>query len=296
MFYLRQFFKDAWEGIAAMPTGGIADFYMRPYREIISSLAALWAVLMTFFITVGIVAERMQGEIPSDWGVFLLTWAFPGFAVWILSSVGHELLDRSQARNARDRLQREAIQARMADGEPVSIELSKTVLSIVAAGTGGFVLVGLVFIFGAAGLSNEPTAALVLFAVGVASVTFFGMGARRVRKALWSESPGLVIGPEGLTCNIMSTWEGLIPWADIEKVEPVGRGTGVLVFDLEKYKPVTGRLKKYSFDYNVANFGTPIVVFPDTLKIRSDLLQFSIAEGFRQFGRNVEPERTVQDN
>lgn len=166
----------------------------------------------------------------------------------------------------------------MDSADETIIELSKTKLALMLAGSCAFVAAGgwllthdaAVIRYGKSFrfFFNSPP---YVYAVGLAAVVFFGLCGLAALRKLLDKKPGLVLNSSGVMDNASGMSAGLIPWSEV---------VGVDVFEVEKQKMLIIRVsdpRKYverggpiRRAINKANYkvgGNPIAVASSALKI-----------------------------
>jgi hypothetical protein len=120
---------------------------------------------------------------------------------------------------------------------------------------------------------NNP---LLVHAIGVASMVFFGFcGVVGIRKLL-DRTPGLVLSSAGMSVASSTAPGGLIPWGDVEgfATHEIHRQK-FLVVKLrapEKYVRTGGSIRQALHRANMNMVGSPISLSSSTLKINFDEL------------------------
>ena len=161
----------------------------------------------------------------------------------------------------------------------IKIEISKTKLILALIGSIVFVVVGVIFVVNptkfTSFLFRNP---MLIFLSGIASIVFFGGLLFYLLTKLFDKKPGLVISEKGITDNSSATSVGFVDWEDIQEItvqEVMSNKFIILKTNQpEKYiNRATNKLKKHSLNYNYKNFGSPIAVTANSLKISFKTLE-----------------------
>lgn len=146
---------------------------------------------------------------------------------------------------------------------------SKTLL-LVTIGL-GFVALGAYFLaLDPAAIESRGRSPLLIYAVGIASVVFFGLCTAAGIWRLFSSKPGLVVSPEGIEMFGMGE-STVVPWRDISgfslyKVQ----GQKMLVLNLyepEKYLEAGGGLRRRLAKANYGLCGSPMAISTSSLEL-----------------------------
>jgi hypothetical protein len=113
-------------------------------------------------------------------------------------------------------------------------------------------------------------------------------------KKLLNNKPGLIIDEEGLTENMSVFSFGLIPWSDITEIYESSvqasiaskqKFITIVVKDPGKYvSRETNSIKKKLLSLNEKNYGSPIHISTNTLKIDHDELLLLLTREFAKYG------------
>lgn len=170
----------------------------------------------------------------------------------------------------------------------IKIEISKTKLILALIGSILFVIVGFIFVVNptkfTSFLFRNPT--LILLS-GIASIVFFGGLLVYLSKKLFDKKPGLIISNEGITDNSSATSVGFVEWNDIQGIEVQEVMSNKFIM-LKTNKPdkyinnATSKLKRHSLKYNYENFGSPIAITSNSLKISFKNLEELIRKEFEK--------------
>lgn len=126
--------------------------------------------------------------------------------------------------------------------------------------------------------------------VGIISIVFFGTCLVHIFKKLLQASDGLRIDDKGITDNSTASAVGFIPWDDIEKIEPIvfNRQKFILIFvkhpDRYVQRQRSAILRK-GMQVQNRQFGTPIVLATNILRIRHADLCALLEEAFEEYKR-----------
>ena len=152
--------------------------------------------------------------------------------------------------------------------EQIAIPLSKRKLLLFALGGVAFAALGVWLFINADDMPKSP---LLVRAVSVVCVSFFGLIAIKAGTMLFSTSPGLVIDAEGLVDNASGIAVGRIPWSDIKKIRistaETHRFLTIELRDPQKYVRRARLVKRSILTQNMKYFGGPVHIPADTLRI-----------------------------
>lgn len=152
--------------------------------------------------------------------------------------------------------------------EQIAIPLSKRKLLLFALGGVAFAALGVWLFINADDMPKSP---LLVRAVSVVCVGFFGLIAIQAGAKILSTSPGLVIDAEGLVDNASGVAVGRIPWSDIKKIRittsETHRFLTIELRDPQKYVRRASLVKRSLLSQNMKYFGSPVHIPADTLRI-----------------------------
>lgn len=147
-----------------------------------------------------------------------------------------------------------------------------------------FVAIGVMMFFiepsGRRSMLNIPA---IRYGVGIASIVFFGAAMIFVIKKLQENKPGLIIDETGITDSSSSIAVGQIPWSDIQNFAVASvmnqKFLMIVVKNPNDYiNKQTNALKRRGLIYNHTNYGSPISISANTLKIKLDKLRALLEE------------------
>jgi len=129
-------------------------------------------------------------------------------------------------------------------------------------------------------LINVP---VIRYGLAVACILFFGYTGIFFISRLKGDKPGLIIDEYGITDCSSSVNAGLIPWADIRQFTVVNvmnqKFLMIVVHNPNDYiNKQTNALKRRAMIYNHSNYGSPISISANTLKIKLPQLQILLEE------------------
>jgi len=116
-------------------------------------------------------------------------------------------------------------------------------------------------------------------------------------KKMFDSKPGLVLSEEGVYDNTSAFQFGLIPWSDISgvyertiqaSIASKQRFVTIGLVSPEKYiSKETNVLKRKLLEVNAKNYGSPIHISTNGLKIKHDELLKLVKEYFERYKRSV---------
>lgn len=172
--------------------------------------------------------------------------------------------------------------------ETTVIPLSKTKTFLLLLGSLGFVIAGIFFI----AMPDHFTSYRmpfwqVIFATGIVAVLFFGLCAVFIFKKLLCKSDGLHIDHTGIIDNSTAVSVGFIPWSDIEDIQTVHTAgqafVAVYVRKPEHYiERQPGNFARKVLRSQYKNFGTPVYISANTLRINHKQLENLLKTAFRE--------------
>lgn len=129
-------------------------------------------------------------------------------------------------------------------------------------------------------LLNIPA---IRYGVAVVSILFFGFAALILLKQLKENRPGLILDERGITDSSSSMAARLILWSDIQKFTEASvmnqKFLIIVVNNPNDYiDQQSNALKKRGLKYNLNNFGSPIAIAANTLKIKLPQLKALLEE------------------
>ncbi|MDR2222926.1 MAG: hypothetical protein LBE34_09310 [Flavobacteriaceae bacterium] len=160
----------------------------------------------------------------------------------------------------------------------IIIPLSKAKMALLMFACFVFVALGVCFVFappqGNHAIYNNP---YILFVIGIASIILFTFFAILYIKKMFDPKPGLIINNQGIWDNATAVSAGLIPWKDILSIEEVEAYSQkfilVVVSNPEEYlNKVTNSFKRKAIEANFKQYGTPISISANGLKISKNQL------------------------
>ncbi len=163
--------------------------------------------------------------------------------------------------------------------DSVMIPSSKRKLALLFLGALVFVAMGFWFVAAPPTLDNHfifkyP---VVIIAVGLVSIVFFGLCACYIFFRLFDTSPGLVINKSGIIDNSSGVAAKDVSWSDVERIDvmEIFGQKFVLLFVQNPELYITrqkSRIKRFMMRRNFNMCGTPITIAPNGLKISFDEL------------------------
>lgn len=173
--------------------------------------------------------------------------------------------------------------------EKIIIPLSKTKMILSLVGACAFVVAGVWLFLNTALFSEFPYAffrePLVIRAVGLISIVFFGAIAVMVIRKLSDDKAGLILDAAGIVDNSNATSIGFIAWEDVTAIRRhqvmSTKFLLVDVVDSEKYikKAKDGFMTKM-LRLNTKQYGTPISISSNSLQCSFDELEAKVHSAF----------------
>ncbi len=174
------------------------------------------------------------------------------------------------------------------------IQTSKTKTLLLVVGSIGFVALGAWF------LSLDPTEieskccfnnSFFLYAVGIASVGFFGLCAIAAIWRLFSSKPGLIVNSKGIELFAIGP-STFIPWPDVSGFSKVEvQGQKLLVVHLhnpQKYMETGGKFRRSMAAASYKMIGSPISISSNSLAISFEGLYELCETYFQRYANGAE--------
>lgn len=154
----------------------------------------------------------------------------------------------------------------------VEIPLSKTKMALMLAGSALFVAAGIWF------LSNPDrfhANHVLIMAVGIAAIVFFGVIALYIVSKLFDTRPGFIVDNDGITDNSSMFALGFVPWEDVLELNVISvanqRIIMVLVKDPDGYiRRQPNALARRTASMNYRSYGSPVAITANALKTKFD--------------------------
>jgi hypothetical protein len=175
-----------------------------------------------------------------------------------------------------------------------TIELSKTKLLLLIAGALIFVALGIwMYQLDPAWIETQRrfNSPVIVHAIGIVSVVFFGAcGAAGLKKS-FDKKPGLVLSAAGIVDNSSAVSAGLIPWSDIQGfgIHQIQKQRLLIIklADPEKYIRAGGSMKQALHRMNTRICGSPVAISSNALKINFDELVGLCNSYHTKYGRTA---------
>ncbi|MEL1245827.1 STM3941 family protein [Flavobacterium sp. DGU11] len=157
--------------------------------------------------------------------------------------------------------------------EPVVIQLSKGKLALLLIGSIIFVIIGVwILVSGPVSSNVLLDNPIVKYGAGIASILFFGFIAVAYIVKLFDTRPGLIIDEKGITDNASGVSAGFIPWGDVRHIYTTQvMNQKFIMIGVNNPEDYINRqakfLKKKAMNYNFKNYGSPISITPNGLKM-----------------------------
>ncbi len=135
------------------------------------------------------------------------------------------------------------------------------------------------------GVFNRP---VVKYGAAVLCILFFGAGAIFFIRKLRDKRPALTLTSEGIEDHSNAVSLGLIPWRDIQGVEPLKvlrqEFLVIRVANPEEYlAKSTNYFKRASLKYNYRHYGSPLTITANTLRLSLRELMAMIEMRLKEF-------------
>ena len=125
-------------------------------------------------------------------------------------------------------------------------------------------------------------------AVFIAAIVFFGFGVWVCLKTILSNKPAISISEEGICDNVSSF--GMIEWEDVVGFRKVRIQKQdyilILLENPEKYIKKFNFLKQKWLNFNLKQYGTPVIVHTENLKIDQEELLNIARKEWAEYKRN----------
>lgn len=161
----------------------------------------------------------------------------------------------------------------------ILIPLSKTKLTLLLIGSIAFVAGGIWMVTSPNGFATSYRTynPVWVFAVGLASIVFFGLCLINIAKKLTDSAPGLIINDQGINDNSSGVSAGLILWSDIQEIrmtEVVNQKFLMLIVSNPDHyiSRQTSFIKRKAMEINYRSYGSPISISVNGLKAKFDEL------------------------
>lgn len=177
----------------------------------------------------------------------------------------------------------------MNDISALTIQLSKSKLTIMLLGSMAFVGLGIWFVADPASITSwrHSSESLAIFS-GIASILFFGLMSFVISKKIFDTTPGLIISNDGLTDNSSGISAGFVPWSDIKEI------TEIKIVNQQFIKLVVGNpevyiarqpnaFKRWVAQRNYKMYGSPIGISANGLKYTYEDLNVLIQRRFQEY-------------
>ena len=156
----------------------------------------------------------------------------------------------------------------------IVIHLSKRKMALNLFGALAFVGLGSWFLIEADEMGRYDP--LFIRAVGIASISFFGLGAVLLGRKLFDRAPGLIINSQGIFDNSSGIATGLIPWEQIIRISvhrvQSQRFLTIEVRDPRPYLKQGNFLKRLARKANNRYFASPVQISATSLDTDFDEL------------------------
>jgi hypothetical protein len=173
--------------------------------------------------------------------------------------------------------------------EPVKIQLSRSKLTLMLAGSIIFVGLGGYFMINPEKfISSFFGSTKIIFISGLASVLFFGYVGYSISKKIFDKSPGLVISDDGINDNSSSVGAGFIPWSDINEIRDTiianQKFINLIVNNPQFYiDRQPNAWKRWIMKRNYASFGTEIGISANGLNCNYEDLKSLLQRHLQEY-------------
>ncbi len=155
----------------------------------------------------------------------------------------------------------------------------------------------LVFVILGAGLIIYPRyvdvdiSPIILSITGLISILFFGLVAITLFRKLFDKKAGLIINKQGIIDNAGGTSAGTIAWDNIIEIKiskvMSQKFLMIIVNNPQDYIDMeTNIIKKQAMKLNYTNYGSPITIASNTLKINFDNLNSLLQQKLKEHKEN----------
>lgn len=154
----------------------------------------------------------------------------------------------------------------------IEIPLSKTKMALMLAGSALFVAAGIWFLSNSGRFHANH---VLIMAVGIAAIVFFGVIALYIVSKLFDTRPGFIVDNDGITDNSSMFAVGFVPWEDVLGFDVVNvanqRIIMILVKDPDGYiHRQPNALARRTASMNYRSYGSPVAVTANALKTKFD--------------------------
>ncbi len=162
----------------------------------------------------------------------------------------------------------------MTKNEQIEISLNKTKMIISLIGAIVFVILGLELIFHPYlhNISFKGSRVIPII-IGLTSILFFGLISIFLIKKLSDKTAGLIINEDGIVDNSSGVSAGTVLWSDIKEIKVSHvmnqKFLMLIVHNPQDYLDrVSSKFKRKTMELNYKNYGSPISIPANTLKIK----------------------------
>lgn len=179
--------------------------------------------------------------------------------------------------------------ATLPNNDVIEIPLSKSKLSLLLAGSIGFVALGFWFVISPTTFADSfSLKQIAVIITGYAGILFFGTCAVAVFLKFKTNKPGFVIDKDGITDNSGAVAVGFIPWKDITGISTAAVASQSFIMigvkNPEEYiRMQTNFLKKAALELNNRTYGTPVSISANGLKCSQMELYGLLTDKFKQY-------------
>ncbi|MDJ0756052.1 MAG: STM3941 family protein [Ardenticatenaceae bacterium] len=171
--------------------------------------------------------------------------------------------------------------------DEIVISHSKAKITLSAVGSLVFVIGG-AWLLGIA-INNPGIESIILAAISVVTILFFGMILIYLLTRFGDQSPGLLINSQGIIDRSSAVAVGLIPWEEITGYSvKTARGQSFLAIHVrhpERFMNERGWIKRMLLRGNQRLYGSPIQISSNTLAVNFSQLVTTVDQQFDRFAR-----------
>jgi len=174
----------------------------------------------------------------------------------------------------------------------IEIPLSKSKLARLIGAALVFVVLGILFILRPQTFTNSfsGNSIVIVEAVGIAALVFFGICLLFMIKRYGDKRPALIINESGITDHSSAIPAGFIPWSHIQDIVEIeiykNRLLLIKVKDPSLYiNRHTGFLKRKAVEVNYKTYGTPVCIGSQAIQYNFDDLKALLHKKLAEFQR-----------
>lgn len=185
----------------------------------------------------------------------------------------------------------------------IEIPMSKSKLTRLMLAALVFVILGVLFILRPETFKNPflGNSIVIVEAVGIAAVVFFGICLLFMIKRYGDKRPALIINESGITDHSSAIPAGFIPWSHIQDIVEIeiykNRLLLIKVKDPSLYiNRQTAFLKRKAVEVNYKTYGTPISIGSQAIQYNFDDLKTLLHKRLNEFQKPIGNKQSAIDN